>query len=125
MSYLLFEADDEAHFIEVIKEEVSCDFKAINKSSVYLIKKSSRRILKNVKKYIRYSQQTTTEIDLLVHFCFELGQFESLLTQSLVLRNMYRSQLRMIKKNLSKVHEDFYDDYQERLTQLELQANRF
>lgn len=113
LSYLLFEADDEAHFIEVIKEDITTEFEEINRSSSYLIKKSSRRILKDVKKYIRYSKKTETEIELLMHFCQELGQFKSAMTRNIVLGNMYRTQVKAIKKGIAKVHEDLQYDYQD------------
>ncbi len=113
LSYLLFEADDEAHYIETIKDDITTEFNGINRSSSYLIKKSSRRILKEVKKYIRYSKKTQTEIELLMHFCQELGQFKMAINQNIVLGNMYRTQVKMIKKCMLKVHEDLQYDYKE------------
>ena len=111
LSYLLFEADDEANFIEIIKKDITEEFESINRSSSYLIKKSSRRILKDVKKYVRYSKKLGTEIELLIHFCQELGQFESALSQNVVLGNMYRTQVGVIRKSIAKVHEDLQYDY--------------
>lgn len=113
LGYLLFEADDEAHYIETIKNDITTEFEEINRSSSYLIKKSSRRILKDVKKYIRYSKKAETEIELLMHFCQELGQFKSALDRNLVLGNMYRTQVKAIKKKMAKVHEDLQYDYAE------------
>lgn len=113
LSYLLFEADDEQHFIATIKEDISDEFENINRSSTYLIKKSSRRILKETKKYIRYSKKVETEIELLLHFCTELSYFEDELSQSVVLGNMFRTQLKMLGKCLQKVHEDLRFDYSE------------
>jgi len=118
LSYLLFEADDEAHFIETIKDDITDEFENINRSSAYLIKKSSRRILKDVKKYVRYSKKTSTEIELLMHFCYELGQFKSALSQNVVLGNMYRTQVGVIKKAMAKVHEDLQYDYADALDSL-------
>ena len=111
LSYLLFEADDEAHFVDTIKKEITSEFEGINRSSSYLIKKSSRRILKDVKKYVRYSKKIETEIELLMYFCQELGQFKSVLYQNVVLGNMYRTQVGVVKKNIAKVHEDLQYDY--------------
>lgn len=119
LSYLLFEADDEAHFINTIKQDITDEFNTINRSSSYLIKKSSRRILKDTKKYIRYSKKVETEIELLMHFCHELGKFNSALEQNVVLGNMYRTQIKAIKKNMAKVHEDLQYDYSETLETLE------
>lgn len=113
LTYLLFEADDEAHFVEGVKDEITEEFRNINRSSPYLIKKSVRRILKSVKKYIRYSKNNTTEIELLIHFCQALGPFSAAMERSVVLGNMYRTQVKTIQKSLAKVHEDLQYDYQE------------
>ncbi len=118
LSYLLFEADDEAHFVDTIKEDITADFNSINSSSAYLIKKSSRRILKDVKKYIRYSKKVETEIELLMHFCRELGKFSYAMRQSVVLGNMYRTQVKQVEKCLTKVHEDLQYDYHDALVPL-------
>lgn len=112
LSYFLFEADDEAHFIETIKNDITTEFEEINQSSSYLIKKSSRRILKDTKKFIRYSKKTATEIELLMHFCQELGQFKRALEQNIVLGNMYRTQVKTIQKRIATIHEDLQYDYQ-------------
>lgn len=119
LSYLLFEADDEAHFVKGIKEEITTEFQNINRSSSYLIKKSSRRILKELKKYIRYSKKVETEIELLVHFCQELGCFKSAMDRNVVLGNMYRTQVKAINKLMAKVHEDLQYDYAEALESLQ------
>lgn len=113
LSYLLFDADDEDAFIDKVKRDVTAEFRVINRSSTYLVKKSARRILKEVKKYIRYSKQTRTEIELLMHFCGELGEFRNELSQSVVLANMYRTQVKLVEKSLNKVHEDLQYDYYE------------
>lgn len=118
LSYLLFDADDEVHFIEIIKKDITIEFDGINCSSSYLIKKSSRRILKEVKKYVRYSKKVETEIELLMHFCRELGLFESALIENVVLANMYRTQVGVVKKCIAKVHEDLQYDYGEAFEKL-------
>lgn len=118
LSYLLFESDDEMHFINTVKEDITTEFETINRSSSYLIKKSSRRILKEVKKYVRYSKKTATEIELLIHFCQELGLFKAALDQNVVLANMYKTQVKTIGKNIAKVHEDLQCDYQEAYEEL-------
>ncbi|HBS11973.1 MAG TPA: hypothetical protein DEO36_05420, partial [Flavobacteriaceae bacterium] len=69
LTYLLFEADDEDAFIQGVKEETSELFGQINTSSYFYIKKSVRKILRIIKKYIRYSKKKETEVELLLHFC--------------------------------------------------------
>jgi len=57
LTYLLYESENETVFITDLKEEISADFKLINTSSYFYIKKSVRKILKNIKKHIRYSKK--------------------------------------------------------------------
>ena len=53
LTYLLYEADDEAGYIRSIKEEIELQFEEISNTSLYYITKSVRKILRNTKKYIR------------------------------------------------------------------------
>ena len=52
-SFLLFDADDMNNYIENVKSDTEKSFLEINKHSIYYIKKSIRKILKNVNKHIR------------------------------------------------------------------------
>ena len=45
LTYLLYEADDEAYFVENVKTEMANEFSQINIESYYYIKKSVRKIL--------------------------------------------------------------------------------
>ena len=66
LTYLLFEQLDEDAFILGVKREIASDFELINRNSYFYIKKSVRKILRNTKKYIRYSQKKETEVELLI-----------------------------------------------------------
>ena len=54
---------------DIVNEEVDLEFSKLNHTSVYYVEKSLRKILKNIKKYIRYSKKRETEAALLLHFC--------------------------------------------------------
>src|SRR6185503_11078344 len=53
LTYLLFEAHDTAAYIKSVKQAMAEQFEDINKSNVYYIKKTLRKILRTAKKYIR------------------------------------------------------------------------
>ena len=75
LTYLLFEAHDEKGYIQSVKTEVEQQFAEIPKgNSLYLQKKSIRKILRTVNKYNRYSGIKTTEVELLLYFCNQLSQ---------------------------------------------------
>lgn len=111
LTYLLFEASDEAGFIAGVKEEISNEFSTINCNSYFYMKKSVRKILRITKKYIRYSKNKETEIELLLYFCNELKNLKPSIYQNISLNNIYDRQISFIKKNLTKLHEDLQYDY--------------
>lgn len=118
LTYLLFEADNEDAFVENIKREISHEFTLINTNSYFYIKKSIRRILRNIKKYIRYSKKRETEVELLMYFCFEIVNMEPSFMENTVLQNIYSRQLEAISKAISYLHEDLQYDYQTELEEI-------
>ena len=111
LTYLLFEADDEDGYILSIKKEIDFEFEQINTRSFFYIKKSIRKILRNIKKYIRYSKKKETEVELLMYFCIKLKNFQPSYRRSIALRNLYQRQIQMIKKAISYLDEDLQYDY--------------
>lgn len=69
LTYVLFDAHDEDAYIQGIREEIDIEFSKLNHDSLYYIKKSIRKILRLIKKYIRYSKKKETEAAILLHFC--------------------------------------------------------
>lgn len=118
LTYLLFEASDEETFVAEVKEEVEQQFSEINRRSFYLMKKSIRKILRNIKKYIRYSKKKDTEVQLLIHFCQQLKEMSPSINRSITLINLYDRQIKSIHKALSYLHEDLQFDYREELEEL-------
>lgn len=118
LSYLLFEAHDEQQYIEDIKEEIALDFSRILDINTYYIKKSVRKILRNVNKKTKYSGIKTTEVELLIFFCEKMKErgFNSM--KHMVLLNIYDRQLEKIRKLISGLHEDLQYDYHSMLESL-------
>ena len=119
LTYLLYDADNEAGYISDVKNEIDDQFELINKKTSYFIKKSVRKILRNIKKYIRYSKQTETEVELLMYFCIKLKDLEPSIEKNVTLKNIFSRQIELIKKAISKLHEDLQYDYGEELSALE------
>ncbi|GAA4281884.1 hypothetical protein [Gaetbulibacter aestuarii] len=118
LSYLLFESFDEDAYVESIKGYMDESFETINTASFFYIRKSVRKILKNVKKFIRYSQKKETEVDLLLYFCEKLRDFKPSIQRSSQLRNSYNRQLLLAKKVLKGLHEDLQFEFEEKLEYL-------
>ena len=111
LTYLLFESGNEADYIQGIKEEMDEAFEQINTRSIYLIKKSVSKVLRNTRKYIRYSLNKETEVDLLIYFCRKLSDMTPPINRSTSLQNIYFRQIESIRKKIAKLHEDLQYDY--------------
>ena len=123
LTYLLYESSDEAAYIENIKREIEQDFELINKKSYYYIKKSVRKILRNIKKHIRYSKKKETEVELLIYFCSVLKKMSPSIEKNVALHNIYKRQIEAIKKTVSSLHEDLQYDYKLELNEIENAEN--
>lgn len=121
LSYLLFDANNEAEFIRNIKEEIDLQFADINLSHIYFAKKSIRKILKTTNKYIRYSGNKQTEVELLIHFCSKLKESGIAYKSSTSLLNLYSNQVRKVHLAIANLHEDLQHDYKQELKGLNLQ----
>ena len=118
LTYLLFEAGNEAAYIQEVKHTITLQFEAINTANYYYIKKSVRKILRNVKKYIRYSKQKETTAELLLHFCTEVKRNYPNMKSSKALQNIYNRQVEALQKTINTLHEDLQYDYTEELKSL-------
>ncbi len=119
LTYLLFEANDEDAYIQSVKTEIDEQFEKVNKKSYYLIKKSIRRILVNLNKYIRYSLKKETEVELLIYFCGKLRDFKPSIFRNVRLQNLYKRLITKARKTLLSLHEDLQYDYGQELDELD------
>lgn len=119
LTYLLFDSHDEEAYINAIKDEMNDEFSKINQDTLYFAKKSTRKILRLIKKYIRYSKNKETEASILLHFCIQLKQLKPSHLRSQQMINIFDRQLAMAKKAISTLHEDLQYDYKEELELLE------
>ncbi|NGX84054.1 hypothetical protein [Aequorivita sp. KMM 9714] len=118
LTYLLFESANEEAFIRSIKSKIDEDFENINTKTFYFIKKSIRKILREIKKFIRYSQNKETEVELLLYFCHKLKDFKPSIKRNTTLTNLYNRQIEYIQKKVSTLHEDLQYDYEMEIEEL-------
>lgn len=118
MSYLLFEKNNEEQYIAELKIEIENEFLVINTSSYYFIKKSVRKILRIVKKHIKYSKKKETEVELLIHFCEQLNKLKPSRKNNVTLTNLYERQVLLLEKANNTLHEDLQYDFEDRIEQL-------
>ncbi|KAA5532094.1 hypothetical protein F0919_14930 [Taibaiella lutea] len=120
LSYLLFYTDDEETYIHEIKEEMNTAFDEINQGSLHWAKKSIRKILRMVTKYIKYSGNKQTEAELLIYFCQQMKRSVKGFSNSPTLLNLYQRQVQRIEKAVRSLHEDLQYDYESIIAALEI-----
>lgn len=118
LSYLLFESYDEEQFIREVKEEIDEQFFSLNRSSMYLAKKTLRKVLRTTSKYIRFSGKKETEVELLLYFCKKMKLSRLNYRHNRVIFNMYLNQVKKINQAISQLHDDLQFDYREELEKL-------
>lgn len=120
ISYLLFDADDEHQYINDIKLEMDEAFDEMNRTNIYFIKKSLRKVLRTANKHIKFSGQKTTEVSVLLHFCKKITQLGRSATSNVSVQLIYHRQFQKIEKALAGMHEDLRFDFTNDLNELNL-----
>lgn len=120
LNYMLFESVNEQAFIQNVKEEIDEQFTHLNRTSLFLAKKTLRKVLRTTNKYIRFSGSKETEIELRLYFCEKMRNMGYRLKNNRVLFNMYQRQVQLIRTVWSNLHEDLQYDYEEAVKKLSL-----
>ena len=123
LTYLLFDSTNEQDYIMSVKSDIDEQFEQINRSSSYFIKKSIRKILRNTRKYIRYSAKKETEVELLIYFCHKLNQFNPPVLRIQAMNALYHRLIDTIRKSILSLHEDLQYDYGRELEELLREAS--
>ncbi|MEM6515762.1 MAG: hypothetical protein AAF688_06230 [Bacteroidota bacterium] len=118
LTYLLFEAYDESGYIETVKAEIDEQFEGINTNSYFYIKKSVRKILRNVRKYIRYSLNKETEVELLLYYCKKLRLLKPSIDRNSTLKNLHDRTIESITKKILLLHKDLQHDFNVELDEM-------
>ena len=120
LTYLLFEAHDEAAFIRNIKADIDEGFSEMNRSNLHLVKKSLRKIIRLINKFVRFSGSREVEIESRIYFCSQLKNSGIRIKNSQLLINLYENQLKKINSTLVKLHEDLQYDFQREIDKIAL-----
>lgn len=115
MGFLLFDSENVEEYVESIQLEMDESFENINTSSVYFIKKSVRKIVRTINKYIRIAGSKTVEAELLIYFCNAMKRYQIPVDASKQLDNLYTAQLKKAEVALSTLHPDLQYDLRKQL----------
>jgi hypothetical protein len=120
LTYLLYYVGDEQAYVNSVKEELNYMLNDINRSNSYYALKGIRKSLRFANKFIRYSGNKQTEVELLIHFCHTLKETGVLIHASTALNNLYQRQILKMRKAITSLHEDLQFDYGEEMKRLGL-----
>ena len=112
LAYLLFEADNEAAFVEKVKSEAGFMFSQLPVQS-YNAAKSMRKILRLLSKYTKFMGSKEAEINLLLNFCKNYIQYGDRKASYKPLRLILIRQIIKVKTLIGKLHEDMQFDFTE------------
>jgi hypothetical protein len=118
LGYLLFDANDPADFIGRVKQEIDEQFVDLPKANRYLTKKSLRKTLRAITKYIRFTGSGELAIEMLMYFCTKLKNSSIPLRKDQVILNIYNQQLKKIDTMVGSLHEDLAYDYRRQMEEL-------
>jgi hypothetical protein len=118
ISYLVFNSDNPALFIQSVKLEIDHQFRQMNHSNIYLAKKTLRKVLRTVDKYIKFMGSKQIEAELLIYFCRTMKETGIPFHRYPVTENIYYRQIHKIEKALNTLHEDLQYDYGQEMEDL-------
>ena len=121
LTYLLFESHNEDGYVASVKQTLDELFDGINTNSYFYMKKTIRKILRQIRTYSRYSNKKSTEVELLLYFCDRLNGLSPSIHRNRMLSNLYQRQILAIQKKIKVLHEDLQYDYTLQLEAIENQ----
>src|SRR6218665_1625938 len=118
LTYIVFEASDEAGYIENVKASLADLFADVNCSNLYFAKKTLRKIVRTANRYIRYSDDAATEPEILIYTAQKMLALGLNFKKSTALENIYLSLIKRIQKSIFVLHDDLQYDFNKKLEYL-------
>ena len=118
-TYILFDETNEAGYIENVKSSLVLLFDDVNKTNPFFAKKTLRKIVRVANRYIRYSKDATTEVEVLLFVADSMRGLKLDMKKSTALENIYIALIKKIKKGVESLHDDLQYDYQKQIKLLD------
>ncbi len=110
LGFLLFEGDDIPAFVQDRRVTIINMFTEVNTSHVFYAKKTIRKILRYINKYIRIAGNKQVEAELLIQFCLSLRKVYPSYYRNRQLNNLFKNQQKKIFTAISSLHPDLQYD---------------
>ena len=118
-TYVLFDENNEAEYINSVKSSLDQLFEEVNKTNPYFAKKTLRKIVRVANKFIRYSNVDTTEVEILLFVAERMRSLKMDMKKSTALENIYLGLVKKINKSVQQLHEDLQYDYKRQIETIE------
>jgi len=79
-----------------------------------------RKVLRYMDRFIRYSGNKETEVELRIHYCIELKNSDIKMDRSILITNLYNRQIDKIRKGIAVLHEDLRFDFLQTMNESDL-----
>ncbi len=119
-TYVLFDEANEAEYISSVQASLALLFEDVHKTNPYYAKKTLRKIVRIANKFIRYSSQESTGVEILLFVAERMRPIYLDMKKSTALENIYIGLVKKIKKITSGLHEDLQYDYLRQVAKIEL-----
>jgi hypothetical protein len=112
LDYLLFEAHDKEGFVQRVKELIDENFVELKPDvNLYYAKKSLRKILRIINKYVKYIGDKASGAELHIYFLKKLKASKIPVHKSARLVNLEAGVIKKTKALISALHEDLQYDH--------------
>lgn len=118
LSYILFQKQDSQTFISQAKIQIDEEISYMNIDSFYLAKKTLRKVLRTINKYIKFAADKQIEVELRLYYCQSINNSDIKINKHPVIYNLYNRQIEQIEKALAALHEDLRHDYEQEIFDL-------
>ena len=116
--FKLYGREQPGLFAEMVQEELINDFRNGNQRNAHYAKKSAQAIRRKLNKYLKFTKDKPTQIDLISFFCGSLYEYGYLMHRHPVIENLYLMQMSKVERLLGQMHEDLQNDYQDKVKEL-------
>ena len=117
LTFLLFEADDLDAYVHEITLLIKDEFENYRLKTAYYKRKGCRRVLRMLKKYIKYATDKEVEVRLLLAYVSMVAESKSFINDRVIQKIALR-QLLLAEKSIVKLHEDLQYEYKLELEEL-------
>lgn len=117
LTFLLYEAGDLDAYVYEISQEIKDEFENYRLKTAYYKRKGCRRILRILKKYIKYAADKEVEVRLLLAYVSMVAESKTFIADRVIQKIAFR-QLLLAEKSIVKLHEDLQYEYKLELEEL-------